>query len=145
MWLASVSRRDRTGAIVPASTWGLGVRNKAEKILLEVLRGVGDRSRERLFRMNITLCLHRGMTEKEEDGLPEWWHDACAVDPAGGGVEIFRSRGTSDRPSVMPCLRPTRTYPPGCTDERLWIPIDCGECEPCRDRILVREAPQEAS
>lgn len=141
VWLASVSRRDVLGNIVPTGEWPMAMRNKAERLLKEILRGAGDPSRERLFRMNVTLCLHRGLTEAEEAGLPDWWHAAPAVDLAGGAVEVLRSRGTSGRPAQQPCENPGRELPPSY-DPRLWIPVDCAECAPCLDRAAIREGSE---
>lgn len=142
VWLASVSRRHPvTDAIIPTGEWVArpALLNKGGRILKEVLSGVGDRGFERLFRMNITLCLHRAMTEEEVAGLPAWWHDAPAVGIAGPAVEVLRSRGASGRPAQQPCEDPIRTLPQRGWDPRLWIPEGCGECGPCRDRTRARE------
>lgn len=70
VWLASVTLRDALGGIRPTPTWLLSDYARAERVLGEVLRGVGDQTREVVFRMNLTLCRHRGLTEEEEAGLP---------------------------------------------------------------------------
>lgn len=117
-----------------------GSRLKAKKILYEVLQGAGNSEIERLFRMNITMCLHRAMTYTEARDLPQWWHDAPAVDLAGGPIEILEQRGiVEERPSVRPCENPKREKIHPSAAERLWIPADCGVCEPCLDRIAIRE------
>lgn len=132
-----------SGAIVPTGEWTgrPALLNKGMRILKEVLRGAGDRRYERVFRMNATLCMHRAMTEEEVASLPESWHDAPATGIAGPSVEVLYSRGASDRPAQQPCEHPTRGIPPiPGYDPRLWIPEDCGLCEPCLDRSAAREA-----
>lgn len=141
VWLASVARRDRaSGEIIPTGLWTArpGLRNKGLAILRAVLEGIGDRRFERVFRMNATLCMHRAMTAEEVEGLPEWWHSCPSQGEAGPAVEVIYSRGASGRPAQQPCENPVRTIPWAGYPESLWIPEDCGLCEPCLDRSRVR-------
>lgn len=131
-----------TGTIIPTGEWITkpAARNKALRILKEVLAGVGDTAFERTFRMNVTLCIHRAMTRNEVAELPEWWHRAPAGDGAGPAVEVVSSRGATGRPVQQPCDSPRRVLPPiSGYDPRLWFPEGCGQCEPCLDRVRVRE------
>lgn len=101
-----------------------------EAMLTQLLGPVGDPSRERSFRMCITLCRHRAVTPAEIEGLPQWWRDAPAVHLAGGGLEVLWRRGIEDGPSVLPCEDYGRDELGG----GLFLPVDCGKCEPCRAR-----------
>lgn len=145
VWLASVSRRDHaTARIIPTREWITrpALKNKALRILKEILSGVGDSAYQTLFRMNATLCIHRALTDEEVAGLPGWWHEAPAVGMAGPSVEVLYSRGASGRPAQRPCLNPRKTLPPmPGYDPSLWIPEGCGQCEPCKDR---QAAPSSA-
>ena len=136
VWLASVATRDTRGELIATGDWTADQRRRAERVVERMLKGVGDESREVLFRMNITLCRHRGLTEEEEAGLSIEWKDAKAVDTAGASVETIWRKGV-DSPASLPCEKPVQQvlYP-----ERpdLWFPGDCGECEPCRERARVR-------
>jgi len=102
-----------------------------------VLGGAGDPERERFFRMCITACLHRGVTQSELRRLPQWWHDAPAVDLAGGPLEVLWSKGVPDILSAQPCAQPCRKL----LDPRrpdLYLPLDCGTCPSCLARIQAR-------
>lgn len=99
------------------------------------LRGVGDDSKERLFRMNVTLCMHRACTEAEVAGLPAWWHEALSG-MAGGPVEVLWSKNVTDSPSSAPCENPEHV-PSMCGRPDLWIPCDCGQCAPCKARAQI--------
>lgn len=130
VWLASASLRDRNGHIVSTERWSSEMFDRVSAGLDVLLDGIGDREREREFRMCITLCRHRALTPQERAALPDWWEAAPAVDIAGGPVEVRWYRGIPERPSTQPCLVPDKqNLSPG-----LWLPIDCGECEPCLDR-----------
>lgn len=108
-----------------------------ECLRFDALGGIGDQSRERFFRMCITACLHRGIRDDELRLIPAWWHDAEAVDIAGGPVEVLWSKGVPEIASAMPCHNPgKRLLDPFRPD--LWFPVDCGECEPCVARANVR-------
>jgi hypothetical protein len=127
VWLASVSHYNRHG-LIATEKW----RRYFQKIygkVCQVLSGVGDSSRERLFRMTSTLCLHRATTDDEAAGMAK----ACDItNPglAGGPVEILWSKGVAVSDSCKPCERFRR----GVIDPRrpdLYIPVDCGKCVPC--------------
>ena len=138
MWLASVSLRDQRGRIIGTADWTRKMWKHAEDCLrFDALGGIGDQSRERFFRMCITACLHRGVRNDELALIPTWWHEAEAIDIAGGPVEVLSSQGVPEIASAMPCKDPGhRPLVPGRLD--LWFPIDCGECEPCLARLNVR-------
>lgn len=137
VWLVSVSRKSIiTGRFVPVVRWTPEQMSEARTLIGDVLRGVGDRRRERLFRMNVTLCLHRALTDDEVAALP----GGCAftsVNLAGGLVEVlWESEPGSD--STKPCEVPIRQPFPGEPfDPDLWLPIDCQKCGPCRARMAI--------
>lgn len=136
VWLASASWRDSRGQIVATGNWSKSRRLLIEEVLREqVLAGVGDESAERVFRMNVTLCIHRALTEEEEAGLGPAFCDAEAIHIAGGPIEIL-SETVPNRPSTQPCENPEhKVIDPLRLD--LWFPYDCGECEPCRARAKI--------
>ena len=72
VWLASGSLwgRDRREPIV-TGRWSGAQRSTVLNALDLLLSGVGDPERERCFRMNVTLCLHRGLTAEEEASLAD--------------------------------------------------------------------------
>lgn len=132
VWLASISRRDTKGRRIYTPEWGSAVMGVAERLLRGVVQGVGNTSRERLFRMNVTLCLHRAASDEEVAAQSEEFRCAVGHGLAGGPVEIL-SETEQGAASTKPCQAPgrhviDRTSPHG------WIPVDCGECEPCRAR-----------
>lgn len=137
VWLASVSHRDRDGQIVPTGRWSSDVRARANALVGRALLGVGDLSREVAFRMNVTLCRHRGLTEEEEAGLPLDFHEFEATDTAGSAVELLSVRGVTGN-AIRPCENPGRTPIPGAGDPDLWLPEPCGACAPCLAREAVR-------
>lgn len=139
VWLASVATRDRDGAIVPTGTLSRSMLRENEQLLLRLLGAAGDSSREVLFRMNVTLCLHRGLTDDEEASLPAYFADAEPVDTAGTSVEVLRVRGVTGD-AHRPCERPGRSLLPGATNPDLWLPEPCGSCAPCLARDAVRAA-----
>lgn len=130
MWLVSVSH-SVAGKIVPTEIWTKDHRLRiADRLIDMVLDGRGDPRRERSFRMCITLCRHRAISDKENDELPESFHKAPATDIAGGPVEVLWS--SQDMPksdSVLPCRDPGKVPLPG--QHELWLPVDCGRCPPC--------------
>lgn len=130
VWLASLSMRDRNGNIIPTARWGDIRLGRAQHSIDTLLEGLGDRGRERSFRMCITLCRHRALSEAEADQLPEDWWTTPAVDLAGGPVEVLWHRGVPESLSTQPCTNPTR-IPMGIG---LYLPEDCGTCEPCGAR-----------
>lgn len=127
VWLASASLRDRHGRIHPAKDWDEPTTQRVSDGLTVLLDGVGDDDHEREFRMCITLCRHRALTDAEFAALPEWWHAADAVDIAGGPVEVRWSHNVPDTPATQPCVAPGKI----ALGDGLWLPEDCGECEPC--------------
>lgn len=145
VWLASASVRWPNGDIVPTARWAAigrqshGYRRVTESIDT-LLGGVGDTTRQREFRMCITVCRHRALTQAEVDGLPYEWHRAVPRDIAGGPVEVLWSRGVPDVPSVRPCEQPRRVPLPGHTfvTSEMYFPQDCGVCEPCIARASCR-------
>lgn len=138
MWLASASMRDKVGRIWPASKWPDEVMDQVSASLGVLLEGVGDPEREREFRMCITLCRHRALSQEEHDGLPQWWHDAPAFDIAGGPVEVRWHKGIPEVQSAQPCVKPSREY---IRWPDQWLPVDCGQCEPCKAREACHASP----
>jgi hypothetical protein len=139
VWLASISRRSPLVAAKPISTqlWSPQTVAESERLLLRLLDGAGNPARERLFRMQITLCLHRALTPEEVAQLPDSFHAEPAVDLAGGPVAILRETEPG-LPSTQPCERPRRqSLDP--SDPLLWLPLDCGACSPCRARTALDE------
>jgi hypothetical protein len=132
VWLASVSHSER-GVLVPAGEWvHSAIGSLGERLLDKALLGRGDSTMQRGFRMNITLCRHRVVTDKEIAMLPPEWHDSPPVDIAGGPVEILWATGMMPTsPAVYPCENPGRRLIAQLADPRLWIPEDCGACPPC--------------
>lgn len=137
MWLVSMSRRWKDD-ILAAGDWcrkRVAFRGRLVSpvdIMHRVLLGVGQANRERCFRMNVTLCLHRGARPEEIEGLPAEWH-ADEWGSAGGPVEVLWENGVKALASAMPCEDPGRRVAiEGRPD--LWIPVDCGDCPPCKAR-----------
>jgi len=137
VWLASVSRKSViTDRFNPVTRWTPDELREARLLIFDVLKGVGNRRRERLFRMNATLCLHRALTDDEVRLLP----GGCTFTPvnlAGGPVEVmWESEPGGD--STRPCVKPIRQPFPGEPyDPDLWLPGDCGRCAPCRARARL--------
>lgn len=124
MWLASVSRR-LDGICHPARDYSAAERREAYQVLRKTLHGVGDTRWGRHFRMCITQCLHRGLSDAEIAALPPGWQ-----------VEVFWSRGVPEGLlSADPCHAPRKHVVDARRD--LYIPLDCGACPPCRARIEV--------
>ncbi len=135
VWLTSLSvwHRDE---LVPTGVWTK--RQSTLEAATEVLRdvvlgGVGDASRERLFRMNVTLCLHRGLSEMEEELIGP----GCAVHLAGAPVEVLWEHGVHASAAAQPCENPTHIPLPNSWKHGLWIPGDCGKCGPCLARLEI--------
>lgn len=140
MWLVSVSHSIQ-GVIVPTEVWTRDERVKIADALVNIaLTGRGDATRERSFRMNITLCRHRALSQEEHAGLSCDWHASPPQDIAGGPVEIlWSSPAMPDTPSMHPCESPERRLIPQLKDPRLWLPIDCGKCPPCEGRAEIEQ------
>lgn len=135
VWLASYHRRDKTGRIIATGDYSESEMKFAERQLKKLLRRVGNPEKERCFRMNITVCLHRAATLEEVMGLPPSWHDDHSG-IAGGPVEVLWSKGCKESSSAQPCKDPERhILDPSRPD--LWIPMDCGECGPCMARAAI--------
>lgn len=133
VWLASASLRDRNGRLLPSDQWArTRDGDRAQKALLRTLEGAGDPDRQRLFRMPITVCLHRALTDTETCGLPDQWHQIPAVHLAGGSLEVLWET-VEGAPSTRPCAAPTRRP----LTVRLYAIDDCGDCGPCRARAAV--------
>jgi len=129
VWLASLSTRDKHGEVIATGNLKPYQVREAEVILRKALEGVGDPSRERLFRMNITMCLHRAATDIEVATAPLWWQESPGCGIAGGPVAIlWENTPASD--SCKPCEKPGHgiIYP---SRPDLWFPVDCGSCAPC--------------
>jgi hypothetical protein len=133
VWLASLSRRvPGTDNIRATGRWSKKEIEAGYKRLAYALRGVGDPALERLFRMNVTLCLHRAATVEEVAGLPASWHgDEAGL--AGGPIEVLWSKGIEVTDSCLPCKSP-KHYVVDRSRPDLWVPIDCRQCGPCRAR-----------
>jgi hypothetical protein len=105
---------------------------EGERQLRAMLESVGNANRERLFRMNVTLCLHRAATDDEVAAQPSWFLTCPGNGMAGGPVEVL-SETEIGSDSTRPCLNPKKAIidrwnPYG------WIPTDCGVCGPCAAR-----------
>lgn len=130
VWLASVSHESKTTDKFLATE-----RAEAKALLLRVLDGVGNPKRQRFFRMCVTTCLQRAVTDEELARLPQSFHEAEAIDIAGGPVEILEET-TPGLPSTRPCEAPiwmdlnemlgVRGRFPGAK-----FPGPCGACGPC--------------
>ncbi len=131
VWLASASVRGPNGKTVPSGSWPPDLMDQVSASLDVLLAGVGDEDRQREFRMCITLCRHRALTPAERDALPDWWHEAPAVDIAGGPLEKRWSRGIPETLSTEPCANPDRVL----IERGMFIPTDCGTCPSCAARL----------
>jgi hypothetical protein len=141
VWLASVSHSDKRGRIIGTVNWTRYDFTLAERIAHRELEGVGDAARERCFRMNITFCIHRAVSAEEIARLPKEW--ACAPGGlAGGPVEVLWSRGIEHKPASMPCNAP-RHRVINVQRPDLWVPEDCGKCEPCLARAVIQRQVEE--
>lgn len=131
MWLASISRRlGKSNDPHPAESYSARERQQAEILLHRVLDGVGDERWGRHFRMCLTQCLHRGLSDAELERLST---GACTVGRgiAGAPLEVFWQRGVPDDcQSAKPCHAPGRDY----LTPTIYLPRDCGTCVPCRAR-----------
>lgn len=133
VWLCSISRESlvRRGRLA-TSLWSPQLMRHSIDLLRRVIGPAGNPARERVFRMQITTCLHRALSDAEIAGLPDWFHAAEAIDLGGGPVEILEEteRGSE---STRPCHAPER-IPIDPSNPLLWFPGDCGRCPPCRAR-----------
>ena len=103
VWLCSISRRSTLVRDKPIATglWTKQTIDESAALLRRLLGPVGNPARERLFRMNVTLCLHRALTAEEVAALPSYFHEDPAQDLAGGPIEIL-SESEPGLPSTMP-------------------------------------------
>lgn len=135
VWLASISRMRLNGQTLYVPEWSPSQRRDAERRLRELVEGVGNSNRERLFRMNVTLCLHRAATDEEVASQAPWFLTAPGCGLAGGPVEVL-SETEVGAASTRPCLCPQRYV----IEKRSlygWIPTDCGSCPPCLARAAA--------
>lgn len=107
VWLASVSRRRENGKVIYVPDWSPSQHREAERLIRRAVAGVGDTTRERLFRMNITLCLHRAATDAEVAAQPAWFLHARGFGLAGPPVEVL-SETVPGAASTKPCVAPQR-------------------------------------
>src|SRR5262245_19909946 len=107
VWLASLSLNGRDGKKIAVPRWNDVDRAEASGRLTDVLLGAGDVTRERFFRMNITMCLHRAATDAEIAIMPAWFHTHPAVALAGGPVEIL-TETVPGADSTKPCRAPKK-------------------------------------
>jgi len=150
VWLASVSWHHQYLGLVPNTRWSEARWSIAKELLNRVLDGVGDVDCYRLFRMNVTACQHRALTDAEIEGLSTDWQDAPAIDQAGVLVEVLETKGLPSGLGLTaePCRDPRKQFlpeaaSPTATDhspfaEDLWIPIGCGKCDSCLAREAIR-------
>jgi len=140
VWLASYSRQNNRGFIATGK-WKEDAFERGYAMLSKALTGVGTNTKERLFRMNITLCLHRAAREEEIAELPEGWQKA-PTGMAGGPVALIWSHGIPCVDSCKPCENPTHQV---LYDKRpdLWVPLDCGKCPPCVARAKIENRPND--
>jgi len=137
VWLASASWRGPEGTIATGD-WNPEQLRRAKQNVENALAGAGDPAHQRLFRMNITLCLHRACSAAELARLPAEFY-ALGGGLAGGPIEILESRGMPGLPRELPCEKPGREIIDAARPD-LWLPRDCGRCTPCRDRASIRTA-----
>lgn len=132
VWLASYSLASRSHGIVATGRYSQQQRRAAIARLKETLADVGDPERIRVFRMNVTMCIHKAVTDQELATLVPAWQDGKGVDIAGGPIEVLEE-SVPGAPSTRPCENPRRgLLDPGRRD--LWLPLDCGQCPPCLAR-----------
>jgi len=136
VWLASLSQRNKkTDKILTTGHWEPERIAAGHELLRRVLNGVGDPDQERLFRMNVTLCVHRAASKSEMKRLPPAFTEAEPIDIAGGPVEVLWENVPGD-PSTKPCERP-RKHMLDYRQPEVWIPIDCQRCTPCIARATL--------
>lgn len=143
VWLCSISRRAPGGRTLPTPLWSPSVMAESVALLRRVVGPAGNPARERVFRMQVTLCLHRALTDAEIAGLPDWFHEADPTDLAGGPVEILEETEPGAE-STKPCHDPERVPLPGARGPLLWFPADCGRCPPCEARAAIMDRRRDA-
>lgn len=140
VWLCSVSHQG-PGGIIATGVWSPGDYKLAEWLAHSALYGVGVPTRERAFRMNITFCIHRAVSDAEKARLPACWGRAPGF-LAGGPVEVLWSRGIEHKLAALPCVNPAHLVI-APTRPDLWLPRDCGACGPCLARGEIARAIEE--
>jgi hypothetical protein len=82
------------------------------------------------------LCVHRALSDREIEALPEYFWRDRPTDLAGGPVEVLweTEQGSA---STRPCHHPERIPLEPNGDPRLWLPGDCGRCAPCVARAAL--------
>jgi len=140
VWLASLSRQSTVirGKPLSTSLWSQRTRDESAVLLRRLLGPAGNPNRERIFRMQITMCLHRAITAEEYQQTPDWFKTAQTTDLAGGPVEILYESEEGSL-STRPCLKPDK-QPLDPRDPLLWLPLDCGQCETCQARKVAQDA-----
>lgn len=137
VWLGSISRRTPLGGgRLSTQVWSPQTMTESTELLRRLLGPVGNPARERIIRMQITLCIHRALTDEEVTQLPTYFHEEPPVDLAGGPVEVVWENEQGSL-STRPCEQPRHGYPPGPRHPLIWVPLDCGRCDPCRARAAV--------
>lgn len=133
VWLASVSTWKK-GQLFPAERHNKYERRDAIALARTVLNGVGNQERERVFRMCITVCIHRALSEEEKANLKP---SSCPIkNLAGAPVEIIEERGCVPSLSTLPCENyRKRLIVPARRD--LWVPAECGACPTCLARSAI--------
>lgn len=125
VWLASVSRWRSDGKPKLTAQWRRMEITDGVHRLHRLLDGVGDSTRWRLFRMNLTLCMHRALSVEEAAQLPA----ARACHLAGGPVEVL-AESQPGAASTQPCRNPRWSR----LSAHVKLPADCGECDTCQAR-----------
>jgi hypothetical protein len=141
IWLAFVTVRDMMNRVIPTSSWSAHRAELLIALLQRVLGEVGDHRYERIFRMQPSLCLQRACSGAEIDSIADR-NERKVGHLAGGPVDVlFSFFERRDRPSSLPCKDPIRVpIEEGVnTHADLWVPVDCGLCEPCLNRGAIRD------
>lgn len=134
VWLCSISRQSPVrGGRLATSLWTPPTMAESWALLRRCVGPDGNPSRERIFRMNVTVCLHRAITAEESARLPDWFHESEPTDLAGGPVEVLWENEEGS-PSTRPCHNPER-IPLDARNPLLWFPGECRTCPPCLARM----------
>lgn len=139
VWLASLSRMNPiTHEPIATGNWTPQTVQESRDVLMRFLGPVGNEYRQRLFRFNATLCLQRALTGEEVQRLPSYFFAEPAVDLAGGPIEVLWETEPGAL-TTQPCERPDHG-PTAMRNPQLWIPLDCGDCPPCKARASIDRA-----
>lgn len=143
VWLASISKASPLrGGRLATPLWTPQTMQESWAWLRRLVGPAGDPSRERIFRMNVTVCMHRAATAEDLLRVAPWFHEAEPSDLAGGPVEVLWE-SEPGLPSTRPCHDPGRR-PLDPTNRLLWLPLDCGRCPPCLARAEHDRRTDEA-